>query len=65
MDKKNKTVFSNFENDKKNKTIHTNKCHGPFMNEFGDDIISEVVENEIRVKPKNKKIDNQKNSSKN
>ena len=65
MNKKNKTVFSNFEDETKNKTIHTNKYQGPFMNEFGNDIISEVVENEIRVKPKNKKIDSQKNSSKN
>ena len=39
------------------------------MNEFGEDIISEVVQNEIRVKPKNKSLKkdnkNENNSSNN
>ena len=37
------------------------------MNEFGEDIISEVVQNEIKVKPKHKKLDNnnQENNSSN
>ena len=43
--------------------------NGPFMNEFGEDIITEVVQNEIKVKPKNKKVqknqNNENNSSKN
>lgn len=63
MNKNNRTVFSNFEKEKKNKTCHTNKYQGPFMNEFGEDIISEVVQNEIKVKPKNKKIDNENKKS--
>lgn len=64
---KNKTVFSNFEKDKKNYLRTDKKLHGPFMNEFGEDIISEVVQNEIKVKPKHKKIDNnnQENNSSN
>lgn len=66
MNRKNsKTVFSNFENDKKNYTCHYKKNQGPFMNEFGEDIISEVVQNEIRVKPKHKKIKQNENNSSN
>lgn len=64
---KNKTVFSNFEEERKN-YIKKNKNYGPFMNEFGEDIISEVVQNEIRVKPKKekyKKENEQNNSSEN
>ncbi len=66
---KNKTVFSNFENERKSYVKRGNKLNGPFMNEFGEDIITEVVQNEIKVKPKNKKIqknqNNENNSSKN
>ena len=64
---KNKTVFSNFESDKRNYVKTEKKHYGPFMNEFGEDIISEVVQNEIRVKPKTKKIntENKNNSSNN
>ena len=62
---KNKTVFSNFETEKKNYVNTEKKHYGPFMNEFGEDVISEVVQNEIRVKSKNKKIDNKENNSSN
>ena len=52
----NKKVFSNYENNKKKYDHKKTKIQGPFMNEFGEDIISEVVLNEIRVKPKNKSL---------
>lgn len=52
----NNKVFSNFENNKKKYDHKKTKIQGPFMNEFGEDIISEVVQNEIRVKPKNKSL---------
>ncbi len=55
MSKKSNTVFSNF-NDNKKYTNHSTHNKGPFMNEFAEDIIVEVVENEIKVKPKKKKI---------
>lgn len=61
---KNKTVFSNFENDRKN-YIKKNKHYGPFMNEFGEDIISEVVQNEIKVKPKQETIKKNKKEQNN
>ena len=51
-----KTVFSNFETPKKKFDHNKNNMHGHFMNEFGEDIISEVVQNEIHVKSKNKKL---------
>lgn len=54
--KKSKTAFSNFDNNKRLQTKHSCHMPGPFMTEFGEDIISEVVENEIKVKPKKKKI---------
>ena len=60
---KNKTVFSNFEPDKKNYVKIEKKHYGPFMNEFGEDIISEVVQNEIRVKPKTKKVNTENNNN--
>ena len=60
---KNKTVFSNFEAEKKNYVKNGKKHYGPFMNEFGEDIISEVVQNEIRVKAKHKKLNNEQNNS--
>lgn len=53
---KNKTVFSNFKDERKSYVKKGNKINGPFMNEFGDDIITEVVQNEIKVKPKKKTI---------
>lgn len=53
---KNKTVFSNFKDERKSYVKKGNKINGPFMNEFGDDIITEVVQNEIKVKPKKKSI---------
>ena len=63
---KNKTIFSNFETEKKNYVKTGKKHYGPFMDEFGEDIISEVVQNEIRVKPKKKEFNNEeKNSSNN
>jgi len=52
----NKKVFSNFENNKKKYDHKKTKIQGPFMNEFGEDIISEVVQNEIHVKSKNKSL---------
>ena len=65
----NKKVFSNYENNKKKYDHKKTKIQGPFMNEFGEDIISEVVQNEIHVKSKNKSLkkDNkiENNSSKN
>lgn len=65
----NNKVFSNFENNKKKYDHKKTKIQGPFMNEFGEDIISEVVQNEIRVKPKNKSLKkdnkNENNSSNN
>ncbi len=65
----NNKVFSNFENNKKKYDHKRTKVQGPFMNEFGEDIISEVVQNEIRVKPKNKSLKkdnkNENNSSNN
>lgn len=54
--KKSKTVFSNFEESKRITKRNSAHMPGPFMTEFGEDIISEVVENEIKVKPKKKKI---------
>jgi hypothetical protein len=64
-----KTVFSNFETPKKKFDHNKTNIHGHFMNEFGEDIISEVVQNEIHVKAKNKKVQNEdkkeNNSSKN
>ena len=54
--KKSKTVFSNFCDGKRLSTKHSSHIQGPFMNEFGEDIISEVVENEIKVKPKKKRL---------
>ena len=64
---KNKTAFSNFESEKKNYVKTGNKKLGPFMEEYGEDVISEVVQNEIRVKPKTKKVNikNENNSSNN
>lgn len=57
MDKNNsKKAFCNYENDKKAYTNHSKKHNGPFTTEFGEDIISEVVQNEIRVKPKHKSL---------
>lgn len=53
---KNKTVFSNFKDERKSYVKKGNKINGTFMNEFGDDIITEVVQNEIKVKPKKKSI---------
>ena len=52
----NKKVFSNYENNKKKYDHKKTKIQGPFMNEFGEDIISEVVQNEIHVKSKNKSL---------
>ena len=60
---KNKTIFSNFEPDKTNYVKTGKKHYGPFMDEFGEDIISEVVQNEISVKNKNKKIESKENNS--
>lgn len=57
---KNKTVFSNFKDDRKSYLKNGNKVNGPFMNEFGEDIITEVVQNEIKVKSKNNKINKDK-----
>lgn len=62
---KEKSVFNNFNENRKVYLKEKRKC-GPFMNEFGEDIISEVVQNEIHVKPKKKKINNdRKNNSSN
>ena len=65
----NNKVFSNFENNKKKYDHKRTKVQGTFMNEFGEYIISEVVQNEIRVKPKNKSLKkdnkNENNSSNN
>lgn len=57
---KNKTVFSNFKDERKSYLKKGNKVNGPFMNEFGEDIITEVVQNEIKVKSKNNKINKDK-----
>ena len=60
-----KTVFSNFETPKKKFDHNKTNIHGHFMNEFGEDIIAEVVQNEIHVKPKHKKITKDENNSSN
>ena len=65
----NNKVFSNFEENKRKYDHKRTKVQGPFMNEFGEDIISEVVQNEIHVKSKNKKMkkdnESENNSSNN
>ncbi len=51
----NKSVFNNFSKHTKSYVKQGTRVNGPFMNEFGEDIISEVVQNEIKVKPKKNK----------
>ncbi len=59
-----KPIFSNFDTTKRYDKVKK-QARGPFMEEFGEDIISEVVQNEIRVKEKKKKINNDNNNSSN
>lgn len=59
-----KPIFSNFETSKRYDKIKR-QPRGPFMEEYGEDIISEVVQNEIRVKEKKKKINKEDNNSSN
>ena len=49
-------AFSNFNEEKRKYDYKKHHNSGPFMNEFGEDIISEVVQNEIHVKSKNNKL---------